>query len=294
MDSTERNILPVTEWFPATSRFIRSSISRIRQRSPSPHLGLDAVEIKVNSFEDEKRLALQRIRLSDLEPTRNDLITLKVESADLNLGPLYKETKEFNQRKQLLEKSSKSVSYLLNTLNGLKSLMKEITAVFEFPDDTKFIMKEFVGNEIIEKNYKKIKEIDETVDVIEDLIKYPLQVQLDDVYSLTRGLNERIFYVKTLDSALIDRQKSINQLTEIQMEAIEAMDRAQGSLANLTTSSMTFDKNIAAKNAEIEKRIKRVEECFKDFSSIDKYISEQLEKWETIADSFLLDKFKKV
>lgn len=257
-------------------------------------MGLDSVEIKVKSFEDEKRLALQRIRLSDLEPTRTDLITLKVESADLDLGPLYKETKEFDQRKELLEKSLKSITYLLNTFKGCKSLIKEINAVFEFPYNTKFDMKEFVGEEIIEKYYEIIDEIDEKVSKIEDFINYPLQVQMDDVYSLTRGLNERIFSVKALDTSLIDRQNSFDQLGKIQVEAIEAMDRAQGSLANLTTSSLTFDRKIAAKNAEIEKRIKIVEECSKDFSSIDKHISDQLENWLIIADSFLMDKFKQI
>ena len=257
-------------------------------------MGLDAVEIKVNSFDDEKRLALQRIRLADLEPTRTDLITIKVKSADLDLGSLYKETNEFDQRKELLEKSLKSVSYLLNTLKGCKSLINEINSIFEVPSDTKFSMKEFVGEEIITKNYEIIESIEEKMGKIEDFIKYPLQIQIDDVYSLTRGLNERIFSLKTLDSSLNDMHKSCDQLADIQIEAIEAMDRAQGSLANLTTSSMAFDKKIAAKNAEIEKRIKRVEESSKDFTSIDKHISSQLEKWEIIADSFLLDKFKKV
>lgn len=257
-------------------------------------MGLDALEIKVNNFEDEKRLALQRIRLADLEPTRTDLITLKVNSADLDLGPLYKETTEFDQRKELLEKSLKSVSYLLNSLSGCKSLINDINSIFEVPSDTKFNMKEFVGEDIIARHYEIIKSIDEKMVKIEDFIKYPLQIQIDDVYSLTRGLNERIFSLKTLDSSLNDKQRSCDQLSDIQIEAIEAMDRAQGSLANLTTYSVAFDKKIAAKNAEIEKRIKRVEECSNDFKSIDKHISCQLGKWEIIADSFLLDKFKKV
>ena len=240
-------------------------------------------------------MALQRIRLADLEPTRTDLISLRIESEDLNLGSLYKEITEFDHRRDLLENSLKSISYLLNTLDGCKSLIKEISSVFEDDsDDTKFNMKDFVGEYLIKRNEEITKIIDEKSDKIEDFIKNPLQIQIEDVYSLTRGLNERIFSVKSLDSALIDRQKSCDQLAEIQIEAIEAMDRAQGSLANLTNSAIVFDKKIAAKNAEIEKRIKRVEECSKDFLSIDKHISNQLEKWEIISDSFVLDNLKNV
>ena len=112
------------------------------------------------------------------------------------------------------------------------------------------------------------------------------------MYSLTRGLNERLFSVKSLNSAISDQKRSCQQLQQIQNESIVAMDRAQGSLTNLTSSSLVFDRKIAAKNAEIEKRIKKVEECSKDFESMDGYVSENLSKWERISDTFLLDKLK--
>lgn len=297
LDSAEYNILPVKEWFPATSRFIRSSISRIRQRSPSPHLDLDAVEIKAKSFEDERRLAMQRIRLADLEPNRTDLIPFKIETDELDLGSFYKETGEFEQRKELLEKSLSSVSYLMNTLRGCKSLLKEINLVFEAVDDAelqKFRMKDFVGEDLIGKGDGICGRIDGYLDTINDFIKSPLEVQVDDVYSLTRGLNERIFAVKALDSSLLDRNRSCLQLEKLQLEAVEAMDRAQGSLPHLTSSSLAFDRKIAAKNAEIERRIKKVEECAKDFEEIDGNVSRQLGKWERISDTFLLDKLKSI
>lgn len=297
LDSAEYNILPVKEWFPATSRFIRSSISRIRQRSPSPHLGLDISELKTNGFEDERRFAIQRIRLADLEPNRTELISFKIESEELNLRTFFKETGEFEQRKDLLEKSLSSVSYLMNTLRGCQSLLKEINSVFESVDDVeslKFRMKDFVGDEFISKGEGIVRRINQHLDSIDDFIKSPLELQVEDVYSLTRGLNERIFALKALDMALIDRSRACSQLDQIQSEAVEAMGRAQGSLHRLTSSSLAFDRKIAAKNAEIEKRIRRVEECTKDFGIVDVNISMQLGKWESISDTFLLDKLKEI
>ena len=287
LDSGDYNILPIQEWFPATSRFIRSSISRLRQRSPSPHLDLDSVELKVKSYDDEVMLQLQRLRLADLEPNRTDLIPFKIDHEDLiEIKPICKETSEFETRKHLLEQSMKSVSYLLNTFEGCKNLIAEINSIFA-DDET-----EHVFETLCEINYKIIDEIDHNSTLIDDHFKYPLSVQLDDVYSLTRGLNERLFSVKSLNSAISDQKRSCQQLQQIQNESIVAMDRAQGSLTNLTSSSLVFDRKIAAKNAEIEKRIKKVEECSKDFESMDGYVSENLSKWERISDTFLLDKLK--
>ena len=288
LDSADYNILPVKEWFPATSRFIRSNISRLRQRSPSPHLDLDSVEIKAKCYDDEKLISFQRLRLADLEPNRTDLITFKIDNEDLiEIKPICKEASDFDKRKSLLEHSLKSVSYLVNTLEGCKNLISEINSIF---DDSET---DFFEN-FSEINHKIIDEIDRNSSVIDEHLKYPLNVQLEDVYSLTRGLNERIFSLKALDSAISDQKKSCQQLQQIQAESITAMDRAQGSLTNLASSSLTFDRKIAAKNAEIEKRIKKIEECSKDFESIDKYVSHNLEKWECISDTFLLDNLKRI
>lgn len=175
----------------------------------------------------------------------------------------------------------------MNTLEGCKNLFGEINSIF---DDSGT---DFFEN-FSENNSKVVDDINRNLIAIEDKLKYPLNVQLEDVYSLTRGLNERIFSLKSLDSAISDQKSSCQQLQQIQTESIEAMDRAQGSLANLTSSSLAFDRKIAAKNAEIEKRIKKVEECTKDFESIDKYVSVNLEKWERISDTFLLDNLKRI
>lgn len=289
LDSADYNILPVKEWFPATSRFIRSSISRIRKRSPSPHLDLDSVEIEAKSFEDEKQLSLQRIRLADLEPNRTDLIEFKMEAANegIELGSFYKEINDFDQRKMLLEDSLKSISYLGNTLKGCKSLIKEISSILS--EDSNFF-----GTLAVEQGARDILKIDESLDVIEDNLQYPLSVQLDDVYSLTRGLNERIFALKNLDTSISEQKRSCDQLAQIQAESLAAMDRAQGSLANLTSFSQAFDRKIAAKNAEIERRIRRVEETSKDFIQLDSHTSKQLEKWEQISDTFLMQKLKEI
>lgn len=278
--ATNYNILPVQEWFPATSRFIRSSISRLRQRSPSPHLGLDSAEIRAKSYDDELMLQAQRLRIAELEPNRIDLITFKIYNADsIEIKSICKETSEYEERKSLLEQSMKSVSYILNTFEGCKNLITEINSIF---DDEEFF------EDFPEINCKIIDEINRNSGVIDEHFKYPLNVQLDDVYSLTRGLNERIFSLKSLDSAISDQKRSCQQLQQIQNESIAAMDRAQGSLANLASSSLAFDRKLAAKNAEIEKRIKKVEECSKDFESIAKYVSINLSKWERVSDTFLL------
>ena len=297
MESFDNFILPVNEWFPATSRFIRSSISRIRQRSPSPHLDLDEVEVHVESFNDERRLAEQRIRLADLEPKRNDLIQFNVKNDCLELGSLYKETKDFEQRKFLLEESMESVSNLTNYLSICKSLFKEINYIFQdsvADDDEKFKMKEFIDDDLILGVNEIITRFDCNIFSIEDNLKYPLNVQLDDVYCLTLGLNERIVSLKTYDSALSEKQLSCKQLSEIQKESIRAMDRAQNSLFNLTSSSLVFDRKIASKNAEIEKKIKKVEESSKDFDFINKIVSKQLDSWQIISDTFLLNKLKNI
>lgn len=243
----------------------------------------------MKSFEDEKRLSVQRIRLADFEPNRTDLIEFKLEAdaEGIELGSLYKETREFDQRKGLLESSLKSLSYLANTLGGCKSLIKEMNSVFS--EDS-----EFFGTEIAEKSSIVILKINANLDKIEDNLKYPLSVQLEDVYSLTRGLNERIFALKHLDTAICEQKRACDQLTKIQSESIAAMDRAQGSLANLTSSSQAFDRKLAAKNAEIERRVQKFEESAKDFISLDKHVSKQLDKWEIISDTFLMDKFKRI
>lgn len=246
------------------------------------------MEIKAKSYDDERMISLQRLRLADLEPNRTDLIPFKIEHEDLiEIKPVCKEVSSFEERKCLLEQSLKSVSYLMNTLEGCKNLFGEINSIF---DDSGT---DFFEN-FSENNSKIVDDINRNLIVIEDQLKYPLNVQLEDVYSLTRGLNERIFSLKSLDSAISDQKSSCQQLQQIQTESIEAMDRAQGSLANLTSSSLAFDRKIAAKNAEIEKRIKKVEECTKDFESIDKYVSVNLEKWERISDTFLLDNLKRI
>ena len=72
------------------------------------------------------------------------------------------------------------------------------------------------------------------------------------------------------------------------------MDKAQGSLTNLACSSLAFDRKIAAKNAEIEKRIQKVEELSMDFVKLDEHVTWQLEKWEEISDTFLLERIKEI
>lgn len=288
MDVTENLVLPVKEWLPATSHFIRSSISRIRRRSPSPHLNLDHFEQIIFEFEDEKRLARQRMRLADLEPKRLDLIPFSVDN-DLEINSyFFKETKEFEQRKDLLERSLKSISYLMNTLNGCKSLLKEINLILTIDDDDD----EVISEELMEMSCKIIDKFDSDYEIIEDHLKYPLNVQLEDVYSLTRGINERIFSFKSLNDSLTDQQLSFDELSQIQCAAMNAMQRAQGSLSNLTSSSLNYDRKISAKNAEIERKIRKVEDCSEEFARIDENVSGQLETWEIISDTFLADKLK--
>lgn len=252
-------------------------------------MALDSVEVKAKNYEDERMMSLQRLRLADLEPNRTDLITFKVVNDDLiEIKPILKETSEFEERKTLLKKSLKSVSYVLNTLEGCTTIMKEINSIFD----------ESEGINLFENCSKTNSKVMEDFYYDSNLIfyhlKYPLSVQLDDIYCLTRGINERIFSLKSLDCAISEQKHSCKQLQQLQNESIIAMDRAQGSLANLTSSSMAFDRKIAAKNAEIEKRIKKVEECSKDFESIYQYISTNLSKWERISDTFLIEEIKKL
>ena len=286
MDVTENLVLPVKEWLPATSHFIRSSISRIRRRSPSPHLDLDIFEHTILQFEDEKRLARQKMRLADLEPKRLDLISFNVDE-DLEINSyFFKETREFEQRKDLLERSLRSISYLMNTLNGCKSLLKEINLILKIDDD------EVISEELMETSCTIIDKFDSDYEIIEEHLKYPLNVQLEDVYSLARGINERIVSFKSLNASITDQQISFDELSQIQRAAINAMQRAQGSLSNLTSSSLSYDRKISAKNAEIERKIRKVEECSEDFARIDENVSGQLEIWEIISDTFLAEKLK--
>lgn len=283
-------LLPVNEWIPATSRFIRSSISRIRRRSPSPHLDFDVIDEQILKFENEKLIAKQRMRLVDLEPKRLDLIPFDVENDDLEIeSNCFEETGEFEQRKELLERSLKSISYLINTLDGCKSLLKEINLTFQSDEE-----EEIISEKLIETGLRIVNKFDSCADKIEDHLKYPLNVQLEDIYSLTRGINERIFALKCLDSSITDRQVSYNQLSQIQNESVKAMEKAQGSLSSLTSSSFNYDRKISAKNAEIEMKIKKVESFNEDFIWIDKNVSMQLEKWEIISDTYLMDKFKNI
>jgi CHASE3 domain sensor protein len=280
LDVTEKPLLPVTEWFPATSRFIRSSLSKIRRRSPSPHLGLDSVEVEVNSFEDEKLVAMQRMRLADLEASRTDLISCHLENeGEFDMNALFGATNEINERRNVLESALKSVSYLNNCVSGCKDLLGQVAALLVDPEQS--------------DELQSVRDsIDSRLDALDDNVVYPLNVQLDDIYSLTRGMNERIVSLKTYDAALSERQVSCSDLARLQSDAIKAMDRAQGSLSTLTASSASFDRKIAAKNAEIEKRIQRVEETGKDFHLLDRNVCEQLERWEVISDEFLMEKLK--
>lgn len=289
MDASEANILPVKEWFPATSRFIRSSLFRIRQRSPSPHLEMDAVDMKADSFADEKRLAMQRVRLADLEPTRTDLIQFRIESAEglLETGSFFKDLGSFDQRKDLLEKGLKHITYLGNTLSGCGNLLASINQVF-CEDSTSG----FFDMAVYARNAQLCEAVQSTTTRLNELLRDPLQVQMDDVYSLVRGFNERIFALKAYDTALVERGRACESLDRVRSEAIEAMDRAQGSLSLLTTSSTAFDRKIAAKNAEIEKRIRRVEGAAADFAGINRNGAEQFSVWEQITDSYIMNKIK--
>ena len=174
----------------------------------------------------------------------------------------------------------------MNTLNGCKSLLKEINLILKIDDD------EVISEELMETSCTIIDKFDSDYEIIEEHLKYPLNVQLEDVYSLARGINERIVSFKSLNASITDQQISFDELSQIQRAAINAMQRAQGSLSNLTSSSLSYDRKISAKNAEIERKIRKVEDCSEDFARIDENVSGQLEIWEIISDTFLAEKLK--
>ncbi len=293
----ENQLPPAYEWLPSTSHFLRSTWSRLRRRSPSPHLHLDEVDREENEFAAEKLESIQRIRTKELQNSYG-----KQHIEQLNNETLY-QVSEFNlpaidlkaleERIYLLKNSLESLGLTAQSLKKSESALEALILDFNSDDSTdsdydeepsehehetetvaengEFCFPGFIGFEVVDAAHRKLIQFQQFDNSMHESCKLPLQWQLNDLYCLLAPVNRRTELIQKLAEAVRNREIAAKEL--------------QSAPPHRLQSKQSRLDEICAEIADLKQRI----------GILDANLLTQLSEWFTLSTELLfaeLDKFK--
>lgn len=250
MDSS--GVPPPREWFPATSLFIRHSLSRLRRRSPSPHLDLDRIEQQEVGFANERRLGVQRMRRAALKLKAGKSLDMYAPANDIEVNYCGNEVRKVEQRRLQLQTSLKSLNAFANSVLGCQMLLEDLARRLSMNDDSSDDEDEdededeplLTGREHEDVSVGRKDAIPNSVNAplkcpgslfegcwaaetdsvattmsqlrnsCQDCVIDPLAMQMEDLQMLVGPLNARTELLRRLDDALTQRALTIEKLVD--------------------------------------------------------------------------------
>ncbi len=293
LDLMQDNQLPPPyEWIPSTTSFLRSTWTRLRRRSPSPHLHLDEVDREENEFAVERHESIQRIRTREIQNSygkhRVELLSPQAQTRLEEFNFVSIDLKSVEERLYLLKSALDSLSAATEAVKKSESLLETLILDFNaddssasesdaseqetVSDDGEFCFPSFIGFEVVDAGHRKLIQFQHFDDSLHEKLTLPLQWQLNDLHCLLAPINRRTELLQKLADAVEEREKAAKEV-----------------------QSASASK-LAAKQAKLEKICMDMEDLKQKIAPLSSSLLAQLPQWTQVSTELVfkeLEKFKK-